>query len=521
METIVLGFNTLLEPSVLAFLTLGVFCGLVIGSIPGLNENIAFAVFLPFSFSMPPNYALALMVGVYCSAAVGGAMPAVMIKVPGTASAVLTAIDGNAMVKNGKVNIALRIAIWSSVFGGLTSAMVLLFFAPMLAAAALKFGYVENFSLCILGIAAVVGMMEKNVLKGVLSAAFGLLVATAGLSTVTGFPRFTYGISELYEGVPFVPLLVGLFGVSAAFELAEEVFQERRLSKDISSLPRISGSLIPTKSMIKRLLPTWISSSLIGNVVGVLPGAGMLMAIYIAYNQASNRYRRKFEGQPGEVPWGEGTPEGIAAPESANNAVVASSMVPLLSLGIPGNSVSALFIGALMIHGMVPGPLLFINHPDIAWMIMVAFFAANIIMGPVAILNAKYISGMVYRLPKQVMVPTIALLCLTGAFANGNSLFNVGVALGAGLVGYFFRKVGIPHAPIILALVLGQKLEDSMVSALNISSGSWYVFVDPVNHPISLVLIVISAFFTFLPIYKMFQKWFLSRKTCSVSGMCG
>lgn len=198
METIVLGFSTLLEPGVLAFLLLGVFCGLIVGSIPGLNENIAFAVFIPFSFSLAPVYALALMVGVYCAAAVGGAMPAVMIKVPGTASAVLTAIDGNAMVRRGHANKALGIAIFSSVFGGLSSALVLLFFAPVLAGVALRFGYVENCSLCVLGLAAVVGMLEKNVIKGVLSAFFGLLVATVGLSLVTGYPRFTFGMTNFF-----------------------------------------------------------------------------------------------------------------------------------------------------------------------------------------------------------------------------------------------------------------------------------------------------------------------------------
>ncbi len=506
METIILGFSTLMEPTVLTFLLIGVFCGLIVGSIPGLNENIAFAVFIPFSFSLAPTHALALMVGVYCSAAVGGAMPAVMIKVPGTASAVLTAIDGNAMVRKGKANTALSIAIFSSVFGGLSSSIVLMFFAPILAAMALKFGYVENFSLCVLGLAAVVGMLEKNILKGVLSATIGLFVATIGLSLETGFPRFTFGNSNLYEGVPFIPMLIGMFGISAALELAEEIFKERRMSMKISELPRIVGSLLLPISMVKRLLPTWTISAAIGNVVGVLPGAGMLMAIYIAYNQASSRYQRKFKKDTQTTKWGEGTPEGIAAPEASNNAVVASSMVPLLSLGIPGNSVSALFIGALMIHGMVPGPLLFINFPHIAWMIMAAFVVANIFMGPVAIFVAKYISGMVYRLPKQVMVPTIALLCLTGSYADGNSLFNIGVALVSGLLGYLFIKVGIPHAPIILALVLGQKLEDSLSNSLTISNGNWLVFIDPIHHPISFGLMLASLIFILLPIYKQIKN---------------
>ncbi len=286
METIVLGFSTLLEPGVLAFLLLGVFCGLIVGSIPGLNENIAFAVFIPFSFSLAPVYALALMVGVYCAAAVGGAMPAVMIKVPGTASAVLTAIDGNAMVRRGHANKALGIAIFSSVFGGLSSALVLLFLLRSWRGCPALW-LCRNCSLCVLGLAAVVGMLEKNVIKGVLSAFFGLLVATVGLSLVTGYPRFTFGMTNFFEGVPFVPLLIGLFGVSAALELAEEVFLERRQNKAISELPRIVGTLLPGKSLVKRLFPTWCNAAVIGNVIGVLPGAGMLMAIYIAYNQAS------------------------------------------------------------------------------------------------------------------------------------------------------------------------------------------------------------------------------------------
>ncbi len=512
METIMLGFGTLLVPSVLAFLLIGVFAGLIIGSIPGLNENIAFAVFLPFSFSLAPAHALTLMVGVYCAAAVGGAIPAVMIKVPGTASAVLTAIDGNAMVKQGKANTALGIAISSSVFGGLASSLVLLFFAPVLADMALKFGYVENFALCVLGIAAVVGMLEKDILKGVFSAVFGLLVATIGLSLETGCPRFTFGNYSLYEGVPFVPMLVGLFGIAAALELAEEVFLARREQRKISKLPRITGSLILSSSMVKRLLPTWLNSAAIGNLVGVLPGAGMIMAIYLAYNQASHRYHRKYANNAGEGKWGEGTPEGIAAPEASNNAVVASSMVPLLSLGIPGNSVSALFIGALMIHGMVPGPLLFINNADIAWMIIAAFFVANIAMGPMAILVVKYVSGLVYRLPKVVLVPAIALLCLNGAFADGNSIFNIWVALISGFIGYLFNKVGIPQAPIILALVLGQKLEDSLLNSLSISEGSWLVFVDPKNHPISFCLIMTSCIFMLLPLFKFVTRQMKNKK---------
>jgi putative tricarboxylic transport membrane protein len=506
VDTIVLGLTTLLQPAPLFFLLGGVLLGLIIGSIPGLNENIAFAVFLPFSFALEPTAALALMVGIYCAAAVGGAIPAIIIKVPGTASAMLTAVDGNAMARHGKANVALGIAISSSVFGGLASAIVLLLFAPVLADAALRFGYVENFALCVLGIAAVVGMLDKNVTKGFLAAALGLLIATVGLSQESGFPRFTFGQSDLYEGIPFVPMLVGLFGISAALTLAEEIFHARRTQQKVTSLPQITGSLVPDRKLARRLLPTWLSAAAIGNVIGVLPGAGMLMAIYLAFNQAARRYQRKFAGRPGEASWGDGAPEGIAAPEASNNAVVASSMVPLLSLGIPGNSVSALFIGALMIHGMAPGPLLFMQHADIAWMIMAAFLVANLVMGPLAIFVIRHVSGAIYRLPKEILIPVITILCLSGAYAEGNSLFNIWVALSAGFVGYFFHKVHIPHAPLILGLVLGERLEESFANSMALSDGNWFVFVDPASHPISLGLILVSLVFVLMPVINRIRS---------------
>lgn len=498
MEVLAVGFATLFEPVTILMLLVGVAAGLVIGSIPGLNDNIAFAVFIPFSFSMGAEQALALMVGVYCATAIGGAIPAIMVRVPGTASAMLTGIDGNAMARRGDAGTALSLSITSSVVGGIASAIVLIFFAPMLAQVALRFGYVENFALAVLGMASVVGMLSGNVVKGLVSAAIGLLVATIGFSPETGFPRFTFGAASLIEGVPFVPLLVGLFGVTAVFELLEEIARERRAGRGSEALPTI-GSLRLPRALIRRMVPTWAKSAAIGNVIGIIPGAGALMAIYLSYDQAGRRYRSRFEGRDGAPKWGEGAPEGVAAPEAANNAVVASSMVPLLSLGIPGNSVSALFIAALAIHGMVPGPLLFIQHQDIAWMVIVGFLVANIVMGPAAFLMVKTLTRMVFSISKEAMAAAIALLCLTGAYADGNNVFNIWVALASGSVGYAMRKFNIPHAPAILAIILGGRIEESLINSLTISGGDWAIFVDPVNHPISLGLLVVAALFMFGP----------------------
>jgi len=505
MDLIALGFATLLQPAVLLMLIIGVVAGLVVGSIPGINDNIAFAVFIPFSFAMPADQALALMVGVYCAAASGGAIPAIMIKVPGTASALLTAVDGNAMARQNQAGKALSIAMTSSVIGGITSSLVLLIFAPALAMVALRFGYVENFALTILGLSSVVGLLSGNVLKGIVSALIGLLAATIGFSLTTGFPRYTFGNVNLIEGIPFVPLLVGLFGIAAVFELLCDIHRERQEGGRVRALPPI-GSMRLGAGLFRRLLPVWGASSAIGNLIGVLPGAGMLMAIYLAYDQASRHFRRKFAGKPGEPEWGQGAPEGIAAPEAANNAVTASSMVPLLSLGIPGNSTSALFIGALAIHGMVPGPLLFTQHGNIAWMIIVAFLVANLIMWPLAFVVIKSVSRTIFAIPKEVMVGVIALLCMLGAYADGNNLFNVWVALIAGIVAFVMNQTRIPLGPAILGLVLGSQMESSLGNALSISQGDWLVFVDPVNHPISATMIAVSALMWALPIISHYWK---------------
>ena len=232
----------------------------------------------------------------------------------------------------------------------------------------------------------------------------------------------------------------------------------------------------------------------------------MLMAIFLSYDQAARRFRRRFAGKPGEKPWGEGAPEGIAAPEAANSAVTASSMVPLLSLGIPGNSTSALFIGALAIHGMVPGPLLFTQHGHIAWMIIVAFLIANLILWPAAFIVLKSVSRSVFAIPKEALVGVIALLCLLGAYADGANSFNIWVALIAGIVAYGMRLAQIPLGPAILGLVLGPQLESSLSNALSISGGSWLIFIDPVNHPISAAMLALASVFWLLAIYGWWRQ---------------
>ena len=490
MEHILGAFVDIFTPGVFFTLLFGVCIGLIVGSLPGLNDTITLAVIVPVTFSMDPRYAFMLLVGVYCSACYGGSIPAILLKIPGTASSVVTTLDGYPMAQKGQAGLALGISTTSSVFGGITSSLVLMFLAPILATYALRFGPPEYFALAVLGLSTVVGMSGGNVLKSLIVCTLGLFIATMGMSPQTGYPRFDFGNPYLLEGIPFVPMLIGLFGVTSVFEVAYEMGPAVKEKVASSVIPKI-GRMLPDKKMVGRLLPTWIKSSAIGNIIGIIPGAGMIMAIYLAYDQAVRSHPDK--------EFGTGVPEGIAAPEAANNAVVASSMVPLMALGVPGNSTSALFLGALMIQGLRPGPSLFQNAPEVAYLIIVGFFVANLVMGPVGILLGKFLSRVIFKIPKQILAAVIALLCITGAFAVGNSIFNIWVMLFFGVLGFLFNKFKLPHSPLILAVVLGAMMERGLYQSLVLSKGSYSIFF---TRPISLVMLVAALLFAATPLLK-------------------
>lgn len=504
MEGVLSGLFVLMQPEVLVFLTIGIIAGLFVGATPGVNDNIAFAVFLPFVFAMDAATALAFMIGIYCASTISGAIPAIVLKVPGTVSSLLTAEDGNAMARKGRGNEAIGIAVTSSVVGGIASALVLIFLTPILAAFALRFGPAENFALGVFAIASVIGMMSGSIFKGILAAAFGLLIAMIGFHH--GTSRYTFGNFYFFQGIPIVPLLVGLFGVAAVLELVEEMVRDRR--RELARADRVETirAVIPGRAMLRRLWPTWLRSSAIGNLIGVIPGAGALIAIYLSYDTAARSYTGSAREEAEGVKWGDGVPEGVAAPECANNAVVASSMVPVLALGIPGNSVSALFIAAMELQGLTPGPLLFQRALDIAWMVILAFFLVNLLMGPIAFLMVRSLIRFIYAMPKSVLATMIAFLCLSGAYAVENTFFGIWVALGFGVVGYVFRKTGVPIGPVILAVILGERIENSFFNALQLAGWNWWVFFDPIRHPISLVLLIGAALFLATPLFTNWRR---------------
>ncbi len=493
LENIALGFGQLLHPTVFIALFFGVVVGLIVGALPGLNDSITMAVLIPVTFGMDPQIALALLVGIYVAACYGGSIPAILLNIPGTASSVVNCLDGYKMTQKGQSGLALGISTTSSVFGGLYSSLVLMFLAPFLAIQALRFGPPEYFSLAIMGISTVVGMAGKDLLKSLIISVLGLVISTIGMSPQVGYPRFTFGIDYLYDGIPLVPMLIGLFGVTSVLELADTIKNDL-LSKANLDIKKI-GRMLPDKKMVKRLLPVWLTSGTIGNIIGIIPGAGMIMAIYMAYDQAKRRNKDK--------EFGTGIPEGVAAPETANNAVVASSMVPLMALGVPGNSTSALFIGALMIQGMRPGPSLFKDFPEVAYLIIAAFFVGNLLMGPLGLALGKFMSSSILRLNRYLLNGVIILLCVTGAYSVRNSTFDVWIMIIFGVISYVLNKIKFSLTPIILPLILGPMMEQNLQQSLILSKGSWSIFF---TSPISLGLLIVSALFLLAPVWKAIKE---------------
>ncbi len=491
-DGILAGLGELAQPVTLIALFAGTLLGLIVGSLPGLNDSITMAVLIPVTFGMPREMALGLLIGIYCASACGGSIPAILLRIPGTASATVTSFDGYPMAQQGKPGEALGYAISASTFGGISSAIVLLFLSPFLARQALRFGPPEYFMLAILGMSTVIGMAGKNIGKNVLSMTFGLLISCIGMSTQTGRMRFTFGQVSLMDGVSLIPMLIGLFGITSILELIESIKrnQQVEMSSSLQAGQRVKVRL-PNKEMRKRLLPIWAQSGLIGNIIGIIPGAGMIMAIFMAYDQAQRR-------RP-NLKFGTGVPEGIAAPEAANNAVVASSMVPLLSLGVPGNSTSALFLGALTIQGLKTGPSLFSDTPGMAYMIILGFLLCNIIMLPLAMYYTNILATGVLRLRREILSGIVLALCVTGAFAISNNIFNIGVMVFFGIVGYFFNKYKIPQSPLILSAILGTMMESNYLKSMVYEKGSLMVFI---HRPLSLGLLIVSIIFIAMPIFK-------------------
>lgn len=468
-DALFLALSHLAQPASIALLIGGIVLGLAIGVLPGLGPPIAIALMLPFTFHLEPVPSIILLLGIYSAAIYGGSISAIAVGIPGTGASIATVEDGHKMFKSGRGGEALGLSLTSSIIGGLISVIGLSFIAPLLADFAVKFGPREYLAISVFGLLVVVRVAGKNLAKGLLAGGIGVFLATWGLDELNGAERYTFGSYHLYEGLPLVPFLVGLFAVSEALLGAERAL--KKITFDQSSvtvkLPRFK-----TLGKMKELL---FRSSLMGTIIGIIPGEGAAVGAFFAYSEAKRRSKtpEKFGG---------GAPEGIVAPEAANNATVGGALVPTLTLGVPGSPAAAVLLGAFLIHGLTPGPKLFSERPDLMYSIFIGLFAINILMMFIGLMAIRFAARLI-MVPTAVIVPTVMLLSFVGIYSVHNSFFSVGVLLAAGILGYVARKLGYSIAPLSIGFVLGDILENSLRQSLTIADGNVVEFF---NTPIGL-----------------------------------
>ncbi len=492
MTELITGFLTVLDPQILILILGGTVLGILFGALPGLSATMGLAVLLPISFYMPPLNGILFLLGTYTGAIYGGSFSAILLNIPGAPPAVMTALDGYPMAKRGEAGRAIVISTLSSFFGGVFGVICLIVIAPWLARFALDFGPQEYALLALFGLCTIVAVAGSSMLRGFIGISIGLLLATVGMDPFTNVQRFTFGRFELMSGINYIALVIGVFGIS---EVLTQVLQ---LGGDKSAQTQKVGSLQINGPDIKQILRRFWPSSIIGTIVGVLPGAGGTIASIIAYNQEvqTSRHPERF---------GEGEPAGLIAAESANNAAVGGSLVPLLTLGIPGSSPAAILLGALMIHNLRPGPLLFMQQRPLINALFIGMIVAQFAIVLVG-LSAARVAPYLISASKRIMLPVICMLCVVGAYAVSNSFFDVGLMLLLGLGGFFLKEFGIKPAPIVLGLILGPMFEQNFRSALEISRIGYRTFF---VRPISLVLIFLIILVIVAPFV---QKWVIRRR---------
>jgi putative tricarboxylic transport membrane protein len=477
------GFAVALQPLNLGLAFAGVFVGTFVGMLPGIGPINAIAILIPITFAagIPAASALILMTGIYYGSQYGNSISTILLNVPGTASAVVTALDGHAMTRAGRGGSALAMAAIASFFGGTVSIFFLVLFAPLLAEWAIRFGPAEYFALMVFAFAALSSLAGGSLVKGLAATAFGLFLATVGLDPNSAIPRYTFGEIKLLDGMDFVVVTIGLFAVSEVLQLLEETERGQAAAGSY-------GRVMITMKEFFFTLGTMIRGSVLGFLVGVLPGAGGTIASFLAYSTEQRISDR-------EGTFGKGDIRGVAAPEAANNAAANGAMIPLLTLGVPGSGTTAVLLGALLGLGVTPGPLLIQEQPDLFWGLAASMYVGNIFL---LLLNLPLVGVFVraLTLPRWFLLPGVAALSFVAVYAVNQSPFDLVLMTAFGVVGFLMRKGGFPLAPVILGLVLGPLMEKSLRRAMALSGGEWGILFDS---PIALTLWVLAAAGLVLP----------------------
>lgn len=477
---------------VLFLMLLGTVTGIIVGALPGLTPPIGMALFIPITMGMDPVTGLLLLGSVYMGAEYGGSISAILLNTPGTAAAACTAFDGNPMARQGRGNEALFASITASSIGGFFGVIVLLLFTPFLAKLSLKFGPPEMFWLAIMGIAIVSSLSGKNFLKGFVGAAFGILISTIGIDTISGYPRFTFNNPDLLNGIALVPALIGLFSISQMINL---ISKKNWSAVDYEQKPKPYMQVF--RYIIQRPILV-LRSSAIGTIVGILPGAGGAIASFIAYSFAKQSSKNPEE-------FGKGAVDGVIASESSNNAMVGGSLVPLLAFGIPGSASAAVLFGGLTIHGLIPGPRLFAERGDVAYGFMFGMLISVFVMWFVGLVTAKY-CPLIFRLPQSYIVSSVMVLSAIGSYSVNNSMFDVWVMAAFGILGYVALKFDFTLPPIVLGLILGPLAEEAYRRSITLASVNNSYMEYLFGRPISLILIAITLVTFISGFYQEYRK---------------
>ncbi len=487
-NSLALGFSAVTTPLNLLFCLIGALIGTLIGVLPGIGPVATIAMLLPITFGLKPLSALIMLAGIYYGAQYGGSTTSILVKLPGEASSVVTCIDGYQMAQQGRAGVALAIAALGSFFAGCVGTLLIALFGPFLASFSQKFSSPEYFSLMILGLISAIVLAHGSVIKAVAMILLGLFLSLIGTDVSTGVARYTFGIPELTDGLGFVPIAMGLFGLSEII-LNLEKGQERKI---VSS--KIRG-LWPTRKDFKEAWAAVVRGTFLGSILGVLPGGGAVISSFASYT-----LEKRLAKDPSR--FGRGAIEGVAGPESANNAGAQTSFIPLLTLGLPSNAVMALMMGAMIIQGIAPGPGVMQERPDLFWGMVASMWIGNLML---VIINLPLIGLWVglLRVPYRFLFPAILVFCCIGVYSLNNSPAEVLVMVIFGILGYVFAKTGCEGAPLLLGFILGPLMEENLRRAMLISRGDPMVFL---NRPISAVLLVMSVLLLFLVIFPTVRK---------------
>ena len=489
MDLYLSGLHFFTNPVIYLSSFLGVLIGIVFGALPGLTATMTIAVFIPFTFGLSPAIAFAFLLGLYSGSVYGGSISAILINIPGTPSAIATSLDGYPLSQMGRAGEAIGISTISSTLGGFFSVIVLMFAAPAIASVALKFSAEEYVGITLIGLSIIAIISPGSTVKGLMSGVIGLIIGIVGMDPITGYPRFIMGRAELLEGIDSIPVMIGMYGLS-------EMLVQISSSEYKVSVKQKLAKLVPPIKDIKQIFGTVVRSSFIGVLIGALPAAGGSIAALVAYGQEKRFGKRK------EL-LGTGIIEGVAAPEAANNASTGGALIPMLTLGIPGDAMTAVLMGGLIIQGLRPGPLLFQQQMPFVSSIFISLLLSVVFMCILGLLGAPVFAKLI-SFPKKYLIPAILVFGLVGSYAISNSIFDIWVLIISGIVGFLFRKIGLPIAPIILGMILGPLFESNFRRALMLSGGNWATFV---QRPISLAfLIVVVVVLTGPAIMKKFNK---------------